>query len=84
MKYSGEALGWQHLSPIPGHAIDADLVCYDGPGAVAAKFALAADVDGDGQAEIVANLDSTTGLGKFVWVMDYSSARGWQHLVQNG
>src|SRR5260221_3194247 len=50
MKYDPTARAWTHLSPIPGHPMEADLDC-SGLG-FPARFALAADVDGDHRDEL--------------------------------
>ncbi len=83
MKYTAGGQ-WQHLSPIPGQAFNADL---DPSGAaVGSRFASAADVDGDNRAEIIIALDRTGAEGRLFWVMDFNPLTNqWSHLseIQN-
>src|SRR5215218_5848663 len=67
-------MSWFHLNPIPGHPMEADFDCAGVD--FAAKFALAADVDGDGRAEIVVAPDTPGTAGNDFWVMDFDPATG--------
>lgn len=67
---------WQHLTPVPGHPLDADLV-WTGSGQWPARILLAADVNADGADELVIG----GGDANAIWVLAYDSAsRRWQHL----
>lgn len=67
---------WQHLSPLAGHPLAADLEWTPG-GAYPARFAFAADVDGDGQDEVVIVGDTCTEI----WVMKYRASKSqWDHV----
>ncbi|MGW0631176.1 Tc toxin subunit A-related protein [Streptomyces sp. NPDC002758] len=65
---------WAHLSPIPGHPLGADLEWVpNGPSF--ASSVIAADVDGDGQDELVFAGQCSTEI----WVM-HRDAGAWRHL----
>ncbi|MBT2555506.1 hypothetical protein [Arthrobacter sp. ISL-5] len=67
---------WSHLSPIPGHPLEADLEWTPG-GRVPAFSVTAADVDGDGRDELVFSKGEANGI----WVLDYDpDDRSWRHL----
>jgi hypothetical protein len=67
---------WQHLSPLAGHPLGADLEWTPG-GAYSAQFAFAADVDGDGQGEVVVVGNTCTEI----WVLKYRASQSqWEHV----
>ena len=72
------APGWFPLSPIAGHGLEADL---DVSGLeYAAKFVIAADVDGDGRQELVIVPDVAGSAGNDLWVRKFNddpAAPGW-------
>src|SRR6266487_4116826 len=75
LKYG--AGSWYHLSPIPGHGMEADL---DASGLeYAAKFAVVGDFDGDGHDEIAIAPDTPGSPGNDFWVLKYG-AGSWYHL----
>jgi hypothetical protein len=79
MKFTPETGGWSHLSPIPGHPLQADFDCSSLPQA-AGLFA-AADVDGDERAEVVLQIDATHSGGNDFWVMKFDLInKVWFHL----
>ena len=79
MKYDASAQAWTHLSPIAGHAMEADLDC-SGLG-YWAKFAVAADFDGDGADEVVVAPFASGSAGNDLWVFKFDPiARTWDHL----
>ncbi len=84
MKFDRSRRTWSHLSPIPGHPFLADVNCDDGaaiPTRFGVKSVIAADVDGDGQAELIVTPDATGTAGNDLWVMKYDrSRRRWSHL----
>jgi hypothetical protein len=83
MAYSPKVGKWHHLSPVVGHSFGADFQCTTQD--VVAKFAVAADVDGDGRAEIVIGVDRPGAEGNDFWVMDYNPfTNQWQHLSPIG
>jgi hypothetical protein len=83
MKFDRNAVSWNHLSPIPGHALQADFDCSGLPNA--ARSVHVGDVDGDGRAEIVVQIDAHGSGGNDFWVMKYDPARvGWNHLTPIG
>jgi hypothetical protein len=70
---------WQHLSPIPGHPLQADLDCSGLPNG--ARSVSVGDVDHDGQAEVIVQIDAPHSGGNDFWVMKFDRATGsWQHL----
>jgi hypothetical protein len=74
-----ETLVWQHLSPIPGHALQADLDCSDLPNA--GRSVSIGDVDGDGRAEVIVQIDAAHSGGNDFWVMKFDTVAGsWRHL----
>jgi hypothetical protein len=62
-----ETLVWQHLSPIPGHALQADVDCSGLPNA--GRSVSIGDVDGDGRAEVIVQIDAANSGGNDFWVM---------------
>jgi hypothetical protein len=79
MKYDPPSCSWIHMSPIPGHGMDADFDCTVAD--VAAKFAVAGDFDGDGRAEIAIAPDRPGTEGNDFWVMKFNpAARAWDHI----
>ena len=84
MKYVGTFPDgtWQHMAPIPGHAIDADIDCSGLQ--FAAKFACASDFDGDGRAELLVAPNVGGTRGSDLWVMKYVGLfpdGSWQHMA---
>ena len=83
MDFNPATGSWSHLSPIPGHGMEADFDCSGLD--FGTWFVVAGDFDGDGRAEIVVapgdgDLVDTT-QGNDFWVMDYDPAAGsWSHL----
>ncbi len=70
---------WQHLSPIPGHTLQADLDCSGLPNA--GRSVCVGDVDGDGRDEVIVQIDAAHSGGNDFWVMKFDSTVGsWQHL----
>jgi hypothetical protein len=61
MKFDPASGTWSHLSPIPGHGMEADLDCSGLD--FAAKFAVAGDFDGDGRDELAIAPDAAGTLG---------------------
>jgi hypothetical protein len=79
MKFDSATAGWQHLSPIPGHPLQADFDCSGLPNA--GRSVSIGDVDGDGRAEVIVQIDAAHSGGNDFWVMKFNSAvAGWQHL----
>jgi hypothetical protein len=79
MKFDTLARTWHHLSPIQGHALQADFDCSSLQ--QAAKMFAAADVDGDGRDEVVLQIDAAHSGGNDFWVMKYDPrGRKWFHL----
>jgi hypothetical protein len=79
MKFDPVARNWRHLSPIPGHALQADFDCSGLPNA--ARSVRVADVDGDGRAEVIVQIDAANSGGNDFWVMKFDPAAGnWRHL----
>jgi hypothetical protein len=79
MKFNPAAGSWQHLSPIPGHTLQADLDCSGLPNA--GRSVSVGDVDGDGRAEVIVQIDAANSGGNDFWVMQFDPAAGsWQHL----
>ena len=79
MKFDLATGSWQHLSPIPGHALQADLDCSGLPNG--ARSVRVGDVDHDGQAEVIVQIDAPHSGGNDFWVMKFDRATGtWQHL----
>lgn len=67
---------WQHLSPIGGHPLEADLEWTPG-GEYGANLVFAADIDGDSQDEVVIVGSSCTQI----WVLKYDrSGARWLHV----
>jgi hypothetical protein len=81
MKFDPIAQSWDHLSPIPGHPLQADLDCSGLPNA--GRAVGAGDVDGDGHAEVVVQIDAHGSGGNDFWVMKFDPIKkGWTHLSQ--
>jgi hypothetical protein len=81
MKYDPVGGGWGHLSPIPGHPLQADLDCSGLPNA--GRAVGGGDVDGDGQAEVVVQIDAKGSGGNDFWVMKFDPIKkAWTHLSQ--
>jgi hypothetical protein len=79
MKFNRDAWRWDHLSPIPGHALEADFDCSGLPNG--ARSVQIGDVDGDGQAEVVIQIDAALSGGNDFWVMKFNrDTRQWDHL----
>jgi hypothetical protein len=82
MKYNMATGSWQHMAPIPNHEMDADIDCSGRQ--FRAKFAIAADFDGDGRAELVVAPDVSGTRGNDLWVMKYVGTfpnGAWQHMA---
>jgi hypothetical protein len=85
MKYIGAKFTpgrWQHMAPIPNHAMDADIDCSGRQ--FPAKLAVVADLDGDLRAELVIVPDTGTSRGNDLWVMKYVGAfpdGQWLHMA---
>ena len=82
MKYNTATGAWQHMAPIPNHPMDADIDCSGRE--FAAKFAVVADFDFDGRAELVVAPDAGGTQGNDLWVMKYVGAfpQGqWVHMA---
>ena len=72
---------WQHLSQIPGHPLQADFDCSGLPNG--GRSVSVGDVDGDGRAEVIVQIDAAHSGGNDFWVMKFDPAAGiWQHLSQ--
>ena len=70
---------WSHLSPIPGHGMEADFDCSGLD--YAARFAVAGDFDGDGRDEIAVAPAVAGTSGNDFWVMDFNPVSvAWSHL----
>jgi hypothetical protein len=69
MKFNVAAGSWQHMAPIPTHPMDADIDCSGRQ--FPAKFAVVADFDGDGRAELVIAPVASGSRGNDLWVMKY-------------
>jgi FAD/FMN-containing dehydrogenase len=84
MKFDRVGRTWAHLSPIAGHPFLADVNCDAGaptPTNFGVKIIAAADVDGDGQAELVIAPDTGGSAGNDLWVMKFNRThRTWAHL----
>ena len=79
MKFNPAAASWQHLSPIPGHALQADFDCSGLPNA--GRSVSVGDVDGDGRAEVIVQIDAANSGGNDFWVMKFDPRRrSWRHL----
>ena len=84
MKYVGDFPQgqWQHMAPIPNHPMEADIDCSGRP--YPAKFAVTADLDGDGRAELIVIPDAPGSRGNDLWVMkfvgDFPQGQ-WQHMA---
>ena len=82
MKYNVATGSWQHMAPIPNHEMDADIDCSGRQ--FRAKFAIAADFDGDRRAELVVAPDVSGTRGNDLWAMKYVGAfpnGTWQHMA---
>jgi hypothetical protein len=72
MKYVGvfPTGSFQHMAPIPGHPMQADVDCSTRE--FPANFAVAADFDRDGRAELVVAPAAPDSQGNDLWVMKYT------------
>ena len=71
---------WDHISPIHGHPMEADVDCTGQQ--FAAKFIVAGDFDGDSLTELAVAPDADGSRGNDFWVMKYNVAGGaWQHMA---
>ena len=79
MKFDTAGKTWRHLSPIAGHAMQADL---DASGlGYPIKFGVVGDFDGDGRYEVAFAPDAPTSAGNDFWVMKFDVAsKSWKHL----
>jgi hypothetical protein len=82
MKFDPASRTWSHLLPIPGHPLQADFDCSGLPNA--ARALALADVDGDGRAEVVIQIDARNSGGNDFWVMKFVppafTPGGWSHF----
>jgi hypothetical protein len=79
MKYNAAAGLWRHMSPIPNHAMEADIDCSGLK--FPAKFAVAADFDGDRADELVVAPAAANSAGNDFWVMKFDRASAtWRHM----
>jgi len=70
---------WDHISPIHGHPMEADVDCTGQQ--FGAKFIVAGDFDGDALTELAVAPDADGSRGNDFWVMKYNVAGGaWQHM----
>lgn len=69
MKWNLAAGSWQHMSTIPNHPLQADIDCSGDQ--YTAKFAVVADFDGDGRAELMVVPNASGSRGNDLWVMKY-------------
>src|SRR5213593_2768971 len=71
---------WDHISPIHGHPMEADIDCTGRE--FPAKFILTGDFDGDGQLEVAVAPTAGVTQGNDFWVMKYNVGAGrWQHMA---
>jgi hypothetical protein len=83
MKFNPATHSWAHLSQIAGHPLQADFDC-SGLGN-AARSVRAADVDGDGRAEVIIQIDAAGSGANDFWVMKFNPAtHSWAHLSPIG
>jgi hypothetical protein len=83
MKFEPSAAIWQHLSPIPGHPLQADFDCSGLPNG--GRSVRVGDVDGDGRAEVIVQIDASGSGGNDFWVMKFDPGSGsWIHLSPTG
>ena len=82
MKFNRAVGSWQHLSPIPGHTLQADFDCSGLPNA--GRSVSIGDVDGDGRDEVIVQIDAAHSGGNDFWVLKFDPAgfgpAHWQHL----
>ena len=70
---------WDHLTPIHGHPMEADIDCSGLQ--YAAKFIVAGDFDRDGLTELVVAPEAPGSRGNDLWVMKFNVAlQLWDHL----
>jgi hypothetical protein len=82
LKYNIAAESWRHIAPIPNNQMEADIDCSNTQ--YPARFAIAADFDGDGADELVVAPDASGTRGNDLWVMKYVGrfpAGQWQHMA---
>ena len=73
-------MSWDHISPIHGHAMAADIDCSGLQ--YPAKFIVGGDFDSDGLTELVAAPAASGSRGNDLWVMKYNiAAASWQHMA---
>src|SRR6266480_3874659 len=76
----GSRVSWDHISPIHGHAMAADIDCSGLQ--YPAKFIVGGDFDSDGLTELVAAPAASGSRGNDLWVMKYNiAAASWQHMA---
>jgi M6 family metalloprotease-like protein len=79
MKYDPTLHKWKHLSPIPGHPMQAD-IDFSGFG-YPAKFAVVGDFDGCGSSEIAVAPNVIGSRGNDFWVTKFNKrSNSWRHL----
>ena len=77
--YDVGAQTWNHLSPIAGHPLEADIDCSTL--GFPCRFAVTGDFDGDGTPELAMAIEATGSGGNDFWVMKYDpGAQAWPHL----
>ena len=87
MKYVGDfpTGAWEHMAPIPGQQnqqMQADIDCSSSQ--FPAKFAVVADFDKDGRAELVVAPEVGGTRGNDLWVMKYVGdfpTGAWEHMA---
>jgi hypothetical protein len=69
MKFDLATGNWQHLSPIPGHPLQADFDCSGLPNG--GRSVSVGDVDRGGRAEVIVQIDASRSGGNDFWVMKF-------------
>jgi hypothetical protein len=67
MKFNPAAQEWAHVSPIGGHPLQADFDCSGLSNG--ARSVRVGDVNGDGRAEVIVQIDAARSGGNDFWVM---------------
>ena len=82
MKFDEGSGSWEHMAPLADE-MQADIDCSDSQ--YPAKFAVVADFDGDGRAEVLVAPDANDSRGNDLWVMKYVGTYpdgSFQHMAQ--